>query len=320
MVIAIITILLAILPPTASAGAADTQPVDEAIKPDVDIQNLIDQYRHAERWTPEFYQRLTALHELTKQKAWPRRQPGQHGPPVLEEQRHLIRQAAYYYAQTSTPPKEDANGLVLANGSTRGQFKDLMRELRIDDYRVMAALLPYIDTKDQRLRRFILTEVLEGDGQYHGSEEDDNDPIVKAILQYMQYNVQMEKLDTPWTVVQILYWKAPSTSLHYLCKTREKCREAYLADHAIQEVLWRKGRGLLKAGEIKAATAELDKLSQFDDWAVKLYVAEMLRRHEEFRDEKIIERLRADKNSVVAKAIDVPLRGEENKGPSPFGP
>ena len=62
---------------------------------------------------------------------------------------------------------------------------------------------------------------------------------------------------------------------------------------------------------MKNAIAELDKLSQFDDWAVKLYVAEMVRHHEDFRDAKIMERLKADKNALVSKAVDVPPNVQE---------
>src|SRR5258706_6752932 len=93
--------------------AADAQTMDDAIVPDAKMQALSDNYHHAPRWTCDFYQQMTALHDLTKEKVLPRpRQPKQYGPPVLEEQRDLIRQAAYYFAQSSTASKEDANGLM----------------------------------------------------------------------------------------------------------------------------------------------------------------------------------------------------------------
>src|SRR5258706_4498315 len=276
VVIAIITILLAILPPAVSVRAADTQATDEAIKPDAQIQSLIDNYRKTPRWTPEFYVQLTALHNLTKQKGPRPKLPRKPGPPVLEEERHVIQQAAYYFAQSNNPPpREDPNGLVVNEG-TRGHFRHLMHELSIPEYQVMAAILPYIDTPDEWLRNFIRTDVLkdyEPPNSY--GEKDDRDPVIQGVLQYMQSNVLARKVDMPWSVVQILYSKAPSTSLHYFCNnaSRDKCTEAYISEHMIQEVLWRKSHGLLTAEEMKNAIAELDKLSQFDDWAVKLYVA-----------------------------------------------
>jgi hypothetical protein len=295
--------------PMAAICAAADPTTEDTIAPDPEAQSLIDRYYHAQRWTPELYQHLTALHDLAKEKQPSRRTAGQHGPPVLEEQRHVIRQAAHYFSQRSA--EGDRANEVLQSVSTRGVFKYLMGELNIDEYRVMAAVLPYIDTKDERLRRFIVTEVLEGDGRNTAVERDQNDPVLKGVFQYLTYNVQRAKLDPPWSLVQILYWKAPSVAVHKFSKSRDKSRDLLWAEHLIQDVLWKKGHGFLKPGDIKAVIEELEKLSQVDDWAVKLYVAEMLRRHEEFRDSRIIERLRNDKNSLVSKALDVPYRAEE---------
>jgi hypothetical protein len=296
------------------ARAADAPGRAETIKPDAEIQAIIDNYRKIPRWTPEFYVQLTALQNLTKQKDFRPKVPRKPGPPVVEEQRHVIQQAAYYFARSNNPPpREDPNGLVVNEG-TRGQFRHLMHELGIPEYQVMAAILPYIDTPDEWMRNFIRTDVLEDYEPPNGSgEKDDRDPVIQGVLQYMQSNVLARNVDMPWSVVQILYSKAPTTSLHYFCKStsRDKCREAYLIEHMIQEVLWRKSHGLLTAEEMKNAIAELDKLSQFDDWAVKLYVAEMVRHHDEFRDSEIIERLRSDNNALVSKAVDVPPNVQE---------
>src|SRR5437016_4857296 len=121
------------------ARSADAPGRAETIKPDAEIQTIIDNYHKIPRWTPEFYVQLTALHNLTKQRDFRPKLPRKPGPPVLEEQRHLIRQAAYYFAQSNNPPpREDPNGLVVNEG-TRGQFRHLMHELGIPEYQVMAA-------------------------------------------------------------------------------------------------------------------------------------------------------------------------------------
>jgi hypothetical protein len=300
---------------------ATDAPAPDTIKADPEVQALLDRYATTPRWTPEFFQQLIALNELRKEKEKePRRRPGSPpGPPVLKEQRNLICQAAYYFAQRNGPVIEQPNGLI-QNNSTGGQFKQLMDELKIGEYRVMAALLPYIDTSDQKLRSFILTQVLEGDGQNITGEKDDKDPVVKGMLDYWAYNVFLGKLETPWTLVQILYWKAPSAAVHHLAKPSPENRtKLYPSVLVVEEALWKKSHGALKPPDVKAAIDELDKLSKFDDWAVKLYVAEMLRRYDQFRDEKIIERLRADKLPLVAKAIDVPFRAEEKQERSLFG-
>jgi hypothetical protein len=290
----------------AVACAAEAPGGNDAIEADAELQALIERYDQAARWTPEFYQHVIALRERAREKEAAPRLPKRLGPPVNEGSRRLIQQAALYFSQRSAP----------------GKFKALMDDLGGDDYPnygIMSALLPYLETKDQRLRGFILTEVLDGDGQNEAFERDERDPVVSAMLRYIAFDVKMPKREMPWRVVQIMYWKAPSAAVGGFMKSREESRDVQWARHVVQDVLWKKGRGFLKPGEMKGAIAELDKLSKSDDWAVKLYVAEMLRRHEEFREKEIVERLRKDEHPLVAKALDVPFREEEKEERGFFG-
>jgi hypothetical protein len=109
-----------------------------------------------------------------------------------------------------------------------------------------------------------------------------------------------------------LYWKAPTAALHEFVGTQlhgppnaEKVQAIRWADHLSKT---RSGSGTTAGSSPGSLTrAELDKIAQFPEWQVKLYVAEMLRRHPELRRKPTLERLRADPVALVAKAADVPF-------------
>jgi len=67
------------------------------------------------------------------------------------------------------------------------------------------------------------------------------------------------------------------------------------------------------------ATFQLEKLSKSDDWWVRLYVAEILRRHPAFGSPELIARLGADKHPLVREAM-VFAAGKPEKPPKPGAP
>jgi len=296
--------------------AAETDSTN-TIEPDPQIQALIDHYIRTPAWTPESFQQLLALRQVQLRRSDVVPPPDRNAPPAppaREGETVLILQAAYYakrapsFREEPNPGEED----VLV----RDALTTIAHELHIPEVRVVAALLPYIETSDARLRAFIREDVL-GDGQHSAFEKDQNDPKVAALF-YLTFHSRMQK-SQPWAVAQICFWKAPTASLMlYVSRegrlqNRDKMKAILWAQHTVEDVLWKQKLHFDKPGDLQSAIDELDKLSQFEEWWVKLYVAEMLRRHEELKDAKILERLRSDKNPLVAKAVDVPYREEEKK-------
>jgi hypothetical protein len=69
-----------------------------------------------------------------------------------------------------------------------------------------------------------------------------------------------------------------------------------IISHAISLKNWENGKLLPEA------KAQLAKLANHDEWWVRLYVAEIMRRHRELRVVEILEKLAGDSNSLVSKA------------------
>src|SRR5881392_2643356 len=80
------------------AFAIADEPID-TIKPDPEIQTLIDGYVRTNAWTPESYQKLLALREVQLRKSGVAPRPDRNSPPAplaREGEKLLICQAAYY--------------------------------------------------------------------------------------------------------------------------------------------------------------------------------------------------------------------------------
>jgi len=302
-----------------SVAKGEDKPRADSIQPDAEIQTLIDRYIQTPAWTPEYYQQLIALREVQLRKSGAIRRPDRNSPPAppaREGETQLIRQAAYYAKRgpsfDEAPNPRDEDVLV------RTALNSITHDLGIPEVRVIVALLPYIETRDDRLRKFIRHDVLGGDGKDSAFEQDKKDPKLLALFLYLRLEGRMQSPQR-WPVIQIAFWKAPTASLMYYVQTesrlqnRDKMNVILWAQHTVDDVLWKQQLHFGKPGDLRTAIDELDKLSRFDEWWVKLYVAEIVRRHEELRDEKILERLRKDSNELVAKAVDVPYRVEEKR-------
>ncbi len=295
-----------------SIGKAQDNPRADSIEPDAEIQALIDRYIQTRAWTPEYYQHLIALRQVQLRKGVAPRPDRMARPalPAREGETQLIRQAAYYAKRGPSfdedPNPRDENILV------RDALTLITQELRIPEVRVIIALLPYIETSDDRLRKFIREDVLGGDGMDSAFERDKNDAKILALFAYLSLQSRMQK-SQPWPVLQIAFWKAPTASLIHYVQTesrlgdRDKMDAILWAQHTVDDVLWKQKHPLGKPGDLQTAVDELDKLSRFDEWWVKLYVAEIVRRHKELGSPQILKRFRSDPNEFVSKAVDIPF-------------
>ncbi|HEV8291122.1 MAG TPA: hypothetical protein VGP94_04345, partial [Tepidisphaeraceae bacterium] len=149
-----------------SIGKAQDKPRADSIEPDAEIQALIDHYIKTPAWTPEYYQHLIALRQVQLRNSRVVLRPNRNAPPAppaREGETQLIRQAAFYAKRGPSfdedPNPRDENVLV------RDALTLIAQDLRIPEGRVIIGLLPYIESSDDRLRKFIREDVLGGDGK-----------------------------------------------------------------------------------------------------------------------------------------------------------
>jgi hypothetical protein len=85
----------------------------------------------------------------------------------------------------------------------------------------------------------------------------------------------------------------------------EQTRAIHWAEYSVRHVLALKRfhRGDKIPEAIRDAVQALDGLSQSDEWWVRLYVAEILSQHPEFRTEAMTNRLSLDNDELVQQAI-----------------
>jgi hypothetical protein len=97
-------------------------------------------------------------------------------------------------------------------------------------------------------------------------------------------------------------------------REKEQLSEILLAEHIVSNAIWLKENDFAEqySKAMPEATAELVKLAKHKQWWVRLYVAEMMRRHAGLREPSVLKQLASDNNQLVAKAA--------NKNPFPPKP
>jgi hypothetical protein len=72
----------------------------------------------------------------------------------------------------------------------------------------------------------------------------------------------------------------------------------------VSNTIWKHEHGFLDKSKVEPeAMVQLDKLSKDDEWWVRLYGGEILRRHPAFRTPELLARLAADKHPLVQEAV-----------------
>jgi hypothetical protein len=79
-------------------------------------------------------------------------------------------------------------------------------------------------------------------------------------------------------------------------------RAIRLAERIIGNTIRLKGFDEHFQRALPEAQQELKKLAEHDQWWARLYVAEIMRRHRELRDPRVLDKLRDDDNELVGKA------------------
>ena len=281
-------VMLCIIAWQGSLVAEDKLPA-LSVSPDSDVQTSIDRLARARPGTPEFYGAVQEMYAQVHNRAIPK----------MEE--HLLLQAAYYAAHAHE--ENQKRRIADAKLSSTRILPTVVRELEIPKTRALRTLIPYLNSDDERLSRAVR--------MYIATPPPQTENNIEILLSYI--SDKPSQVDPPWEVVKIVYFIAPKESLErfaYMWLQRkdqlDRKKAILWGEQAVSDVIFRLANGVQKPDDVQLAVAELDKLSQFDEWWVRLYVAEMLRLRKEFRDERIVNRLQKDSIPLVVKWINAP--------------
>lgn len=178
-------------------------------------------------------------------------------------------------------------------------FPILFDRLNIDHDQIFRAVISLVETHDERLR----TEVLGLIGLSSTAEN-----IQCIDFSSHEAFLASQKQNPPRLLVFHMIRTAPTEALSVMQRIyldqQPKWRHLLWANHLVQITNWRLERGFAEEADIDAAFLELEKLSQFQEWWVRLYVVEILRHRPEFRRGDIIERLTKDPDQTVRDAFN----------------
>jgi len=227
----------------------------------------------------------------------------------------LVPQLLYYSMHGTDPEGHRGVKEAMALGLIAGHLK-----IRKD--KIVSALIPYLETEDQEVRkglRGVLAEYeprspeTSTDFSYYGATIEgcfrnstelplglvrhmfEKDPGA-ALITFMRAIPARDRA----TTAQILSAERLGTPL----PDRATARQILWAEHLIADVLWKHEHKFLSPDQIDPPVAtELEKASRSSHWWVRLYVAKIMRRHPGFRQPELIERLKKDAHPLVRKAM-----------------
>ncbi len=115
------------------------------------------------------------------------------------------------------------------------------------------------------------------------------------------------KLPVADKTLQLIFNRYPSESLQGMNRgwwegDNTARSNLEIAAYVIEDYVWKQFRGLAEKEDRAKAMKSIDELSKNDMWWVRLYVAEMLWRHDSLRTKEILNRLREDTDPYVKQA------------------
>jgi len=177
----------------------------------------------------------------------------------------------------------------------------LIDRLEIREGQYLQGILPYIGTDDPQLRKRInsILKLVES-----GNAGTPDFSYYRSVLD----SYHRTRGCIPVELVRHMFRRSPGQTLLvcmrlYAEDYMQVWKPVTWAEHVVSEVLWKQEHSFLKRDEIEPAAAEqLDMLSRHDGWWARLYVAEIMRQHPEFRVDETVQRLANDKNELVRQA------------------
>lgn len=176
--------------------------------------------------------------------------------------------------------------------------------LQIPRDMLLSAIVPQLNPGKQ------LYGLLDGNdrdmAQYLEYQADDDSSSFRAYANYLSKH---KKRGLPPGLIGYMIHKQPGKALvcvtDVFVKETKQSKELLWAEHVISDIIWKHDYGFLpKTKTEPEAITQLYILSKYDEWWVRLYVAEVMRQHKAFRQPEIIERLKKDEYLLVRKSIE----------------
>ena len=229
---------------------------------------------------------------------------------------------------------------VYAAGSGEGRPLEAQAILFLLDYPpsiVIRVLAPQLDAENKNVREFVQDWFQSHDSA--GSHVPSLKPV--NYEDYADYVCQKlgRNEDVPVPFVQYIFERSPERALLVLYRgarvrdvvvprlkamnrnlqarqqgetgavevpqppVNEPPKEILLAAHIVDNAIWLQENKFDDQFQtaMPEAKAQLAKLSQYDQWWVRLYVAEIMRRHRELRQVEVLQKLQKDDNASVRK-------------------
>ena len=211
---------------------------------------------------------------------------------AAKDDERFFKQVLWFYDRLSREGRAD-DGIYL---TMMLSILDVSRTTRAK------VMVPYLDVEEKTLS-VIVREFLRG-------VDSTGSP---GVVDFSYYRFALGR-DPSFPVVRYMYERDCGAALLELARsslsgpgvdTRKQYRSIIWAEHAVSDVLWKQKSGFLEKTRVEpGAVVELHKLSKYDEWWVRLYVAEILRQHPAFRTPELVARLAADKHPLVREAMD----------------
>jgi hypothetical protein len=255
----------------------------------------------------EVTQQLQALKELTDDKA------------------ELVRQLAIF--AVAAPNKKEMHDLITL---------EFLHRLKLAASIPIRALAPYLGSDNEQLRDFARE-------WFRGHDTVSTDPLEPVnFREYADYIGQQVagNEDVPAAFAEYIFERSPERALlafhrggrarHTVAQLqaisnafearqrgedaavekpepvddppKEILLEAHIVEHAIWLKRYKFDEQFRKA--LPEAKEQLTKLAERKEWWVRLYVAEIMRRHRELRMDDVLQKLRDDSNESVSKAAE----------------
>jgi len=168
---------------------------------------------------------------------------------------------------------------------------------------VMRVLAPYLDS-DNRQLRLLARDWFQG---YSKRIEQDS---LKAYSVYVRQS-RARNREVPVAFIEYVYEQLPpgkALEVFELGRWPPQMRgsDVILAEHIVSNAIWLKETGFNDRFQqaLPEANTELAKLAKHKEWWVRLYVAEIMLRHRDLRQDDVVALLSKDSDPLVAKSAE----------------
>lgn len=168
-------------------------------------------------------------------------------------------------------------------------------DIEADD--LQRALGGYLSTPNPEHRREI-EDILRG-----AETEDRQVPSFEGYVRLLRHR-RNAGVPLPAALIRRMYAVDPQQALFSLMRVDglepETRKELTWSDHVVYEVVWRREHEFdIDERTLAAAKAELERLSQSEEWWVRLYAAVIMRQNPMLRITSVVQRLSDDQHALV---------------------